>query len=117
VKNILENRKKNACKDSELTIYLWRRHGADRPGKVESGAGTMLNVARLSESLGARVLVEFGNVAVWCVVKDARKVWNRVDLLVAPESGTGNEWVSLLRVYKVAKPAEGSAIDLVKLSS
>lgn len=60
----------------------------------------MLNVAKLSQALGTRVLVRFGNVSVWAVVRDVRKAWSRVDLLVSPESGEGEEWVSMERVVR-----------------
>lgn len=60
----------------------------------------MLNVAKLSQALGTRVLVRFGSVSVWAVVNDVRKVWNRVDLLIQPESGEGEEWVSMDRVVR-----------------
>lgn len=70
----------------------------------------MLNVARLSTALGTRVLARFGGVRVWVIVEDVRKVWNRVDLLVRPESGEGSEWISMDRLCKVP---ESSALASV----
>ena len=63
-----------------------------------------MNVLKLSQAIGARVLVSFpvasGSVGVYCVVEDVRKVWDRVDLLVRPELGTGSGWVSMQRVER-----------------
>ncbi len=69
-----------------------------------------MNVRKLSQAIGARVLVSFpvgsgslksnGSIGVHCTVRDVRKVWARVDLLVAPESGSGEGWVSLSRIER-----------------
>jgi len=63
-----------------------------------------MNVRKLSQAIGARVLVSFplatGSVSVYANVEDVRKVWNRVDLLISPESGSGSGWVSLDRVER-----------------
>jgi len=64
-----------------------------------------LNVRKLSEAIGARVLVSFpvssGSVGVYCIVQDVRKVWDRVDLLIRPEAGSGSAgWVSMSRVER-----------------
>ena len=63
-----------------------------------------MNVLSLSRAIGATVLVTFplasGSVAFYRTVKDVRKVYNRIDLLVSPESGSGEGWVSLERVER-----------------
>lgn len=38
------------------------------------------------------------DLQVTVTVKDVRKVWDRVDVLVTPEAGSGDAWVSLARV-------------------
>ena len=62
-----------------------------------------MNVKQLSQAIGHTVLVDtgMGDIRVHAIVKDVRKVWNRIDLLVAPESGKGEAWVSLERVCSV----------------
>ncbi len=77
-----------------------------------------MNVRKLNEAIGARVLVSFpvgewvddgavsnrirrcSSLGVYCNVVDVRKVWDRIDLLVSPESGSGQGWVSLSRVER-----------------
>jgi len=63
-----------------------------------------MNVLKLSQAIGARVLVSMpiasGSIAVYAIVRDVRKVWNRVDLMIEPEAGTGQGWVSLERVER-----------------
>lgn len=65
-----------------------------------------MNVRKLSEALGARVLVSFpasgGTAALcfFCIVEDVRRAFDRVDLLVSPENGFGQAWVSLSRVER-----------------
>lgn len=63
-----------------------------------------MNVRTLSQAINARVLVSFptssGSLSVYCIVTDVRKVWDRIDLLVRPESGSGEGWVSLTRVER-----------------
>jgi hypothetical protein len=73
-------------------------------------ANASMNVRKLSQAIGARVLVTFpvgsgslksnGYIGVYCLVRDVRKVYDRVDLLVMPESGTGEGWVSMTRVER-----------------
>lgn len=82
-----------------------------------------MNVRELSKAIGARVLVSFdvsgGSVGVYCVVEDVRKVWDRIDLMVRPESGKGSAWVSLTRIERTkagkkpqARPKAGLAWQL-----
>ena len=37
--------------------------------------------------------IEGGNLEIAVVVKDARKVYGRIDVLVQPVNGTGEAWV------------------------
>jgi hypothetical protein len=69
----------------------------------------MLNVAQMSKAIGCRVLVTFGSVKVYCTVRDVRKVWNRVDLLVSPDAGEGSEWVSMSRL-NYPKNSDGASM-------
>ena len=63
-----------------------------------------MNVRKLSQALGARVLVSVplssGSLSIFAIVEDVRKVYDRVDLLVRPESGQGAGWVSLTRLER-----------------
>lgn len=89
-----------------------------------TSATRQMNVLDLSRAIGAVVSVSFPvgecrtdgkvstSVGVFCVVKDVRKVWNRVDLLVVPESGTGGEWVSLERVERTPEGVCGYGLAL-----
>jgi hypothetical protein len=39
------------------------------------------------------------------LITDARTVWNRTDLEVTPRHGSGFQWVSAIRVTKLADPS------------
>jgi hypothetical protein len=62
----------------------------------------MMNVRKMSEAIGQTVLVSTDVGGVYCIVDDVRKVWDRVDLLVRPVSGSDKQgkWVSLSRVER-----------------
>lgn len=61
-----------------------------------------MNVRKLSQAINARVLMSVplssGSLSIFAIVEDVRKVYDRVDLLVRPESGEGAGWVSLTRL-------------------
>ena len=46
-----------------------------------------------------------------CEIRDARTVWNRVDVLLVPLSGHGARWVSLESVREVP-PEQAVAVRL-----
>jgi hypothetical protein len=41
------------------------------------------------------------SLTVECIVLDVRECWNRIDLLVTPVSGTGEQWVSDERITNI----------------
>lgn len=59
-----------------------------------------MNVRKMNEAIGQTVLVSGFCGGVYCTVVDVRKVWNRVDLLVRPVAGHGEQWVSMDRVER-----------------
>jgi hypothetical protein len=44
------------------------------------------------------------NLTVRVNILDARKVWNRVDYLITPVAGTGQQWVSATTVTDLTTP-------------
>lgn len=46
------------------------------------------------------VVVRLEKLDVACKVKDIREVWNRVDVLVTPVNGSGEQWVSMERIIQ-----------------
>ena len=56
-----------------------------------------MNAAKLSQAIRQHVIVRCEGLRVLCTVRDARKVWDRIDLLVVPCEGSGMQWVSLER--------------------
>lgn len=73
-----------------------------------------INVRKLSEAIGQTILVSTDIGGVYCEVLDVRKVWNRIDLLVKPVSGTGDRWISMDRVQR--SPDGSGCFDLAQLA-
>jgi hypothetical protein len=55
--------------------------------------------ATMLPALGSIAMVRFESLHVMCRVLDARRVWDRVDLLVKPTAGDGQQWVSSERCW------------------
>jgi len=53
-------------------------------------------------AIGARVLVEFEQVRIACMVRDVKNSYGRVRLLVEPIYGAGEQWIEMARVYHSA---------------
>ncbi len=69
----------------------------------------MMTVREMRRAVGQTVLVRMEAWAVPCMVTDARFVWGRPQLLVAPVSGQGEAWIELGRVI-ANLAAAGSAV-------
>ena len=54
----------------------------------------------MTPAIGARVSVQFESVRVFCTVLNVKSSYGRVRLLVAPESGTGEQWVEVSRLAR-----------------
>jgi hypothetical protein len=57
-------------------------------------------------ALGTRVLVRCESMKIECTVKNVKNSWGKPRLLVAPVSGSGEQWVELERVSVPARPSE-----------
>ena len=55
---------------------------------------------QLSKYMGQHgsILIGHGSITIPVVVRDARKSYGRVDLLLSPRDGQGEAWVDVLRV-------------------
>lgn len=61
--------------------------------------------ATMLPALGSEVDVRIESLRIRCRVLDARSVWGRTDLLVAPLAGDGEQWVSSDRCRYVEEGA------------
>ncbi len=53
-------------------------------------------------AVGATVYVAFEQIAFACTVRDVKTAWGKPRLLVAPLQGTGEQWVELPRIVRIA---------------
>lgn len=58
----------------------------------------MKTALHFAEYVGAVGFLSIEKLSIKVTVIDARECWGRVDLLVAPYGGGGQQWVSLERV-------------------
>lgn len=65
----------------------------------------------MAPAIGQRVSVNFESVRVTCQVRNVKSSYGRVRLLVAPESGSGEQWVEVSRLNR----PEPHASDCPKL--
>lgn len=64
---------------------------------------TTTNLQRL---LGRRALLTIEKLTVLVDVLDSRQCWDRVDCLVSPIAGDGQQWVSVDRLREDVSPAK-----------
>ena len=64
----------------------------------QRGTMTIREMAGLLNS--DHVVVRLEKLTVVCKVKDMREAWNRVDVLITPVNGGGEQWVSVDRVIQ-----------------
>jgi len=57
-----------------------------------------MTAAELTKVLNREGVLSSGKFRWAIVVKDARNVYGRTDLLVVPKAGTGQQWVDASRV-------------------
>jgi len=57
-----------------------------------------VTVSDLAVLIGRPALLECGKLRVLVTVRDARQVFDRVDCLVEPQAGRGQQWVSVERL-------------------
>jgi hypothetical protein len=71
-----------------------------RSRRLQAGGHSMtLHTARqLCVLVGRRALLKTGPLRVLVHVLDARQCWDRVDCLVSPVAGDGQQWVSVDRL-------------------
>lgn len=81
---------------------LPRPHGGvrrrNRTAGRQEGGGDGMTARETLELIGRTGLLREGELAVRVEVKDAREVYGRTDLLVAPLAGHGTAWVQAERV-------------------
>ena len=58
----------------------------------------MATALQMLPAIGARVFVNCELLRVECEVKDVKNSWGKPRLLIAPISGTGQQWVEMGRV-------------------
>lgn len=54
----------------------------------------------MTPAVGARVAVQYESIRVMCTVLNVKSSYGRVRLLVAPEAGSGEQWVEVTRLQK-----------------
>lgn len=52
----------------------------------------------MTPAVGQRVSVRFEELRITCSVRNVKSSYGRVRLLVAPESGSGEQWVEMSRL-------------------
>lgn len=52
----------------------------------------------MTPAVGQRVSVRFEELRITCQVRNVKSSYGRVRLLVAPESGSGEQWVEMSRL-------------------
>lgn len=57
-----------------------------------------MTAAALIRNVGKIGLLTVDGLQVEVLIQDARRVWDRLDYLVTPVRGTGQQWVSAQRV-------------------
>lgn len=60
-----------------------------------------MNAKELSELIGKRMLVTFGELSFECVVTDAKSAYGNIRLQVKPACGTGETWILAARATEV----------------
>lgn len=61
----------------------------------------------MTPAIGQRVSVNFEDIRVVCNVRNVKSSYGRIRLLVAPENGSGEQWVEMSRLNV---PATSAAI-------
>jgi len=54
----------------------------------------------MTPAIGARVAVAFEGIRVACTVLNVKSSYGRMRLLVAPELGSGEQWVEITRLQR-----------------
>ena len=57
-----------------------------------------MSAREMQEHLGKEGVLTIGALQIRVTVEDVRKVYNRIDFLVAPVAGGGTDWVDAHRV-------------------
>lgn len=57
-----------------------------------------MTAKQMIPAIGQCISARFEELAVECTVQDVKQSYGRVRLLVAPVSGTGNQWIELQRI-------------------
>jgi hypothetical protein len=68
-------------------------------------------------AIGARVSVRFESIQIEATVKNVKNSWGQPRLLIAPVSGSGEQWVELGRVTVPAPEAEPDPATLKVVQS
>lgn len=61
----------------------------------------------MTPAIGQRVSVNFESVRVTCSVRNVKSSYGRVRLLVAPEFGSGEQWVEMSRLNVPSTALQG----------
>jgi hypothetical protein len=60
-----------------------------------------MNATELSEWVGKRISVSFGDLAFECLVTDAKSAYGNLRLQIKPASGTGETWIDSSRATEL----------------
>lgn len=63
----------------------------------------MLTVQNMHSAIGTTVQLRVDSLRVDCEVLDSKAVFGRIDLLVTPKSGSGQQWISSSRLVVPSK--------------
>ena len=57
-----------------------------------------MTAKEMTELLDKTALLDTNELKFPVIIKDVKKVWDRVDCLITPVNGSGETWVSLRRL-------------------
>lgn len=65
---------------------------------LPAGAG---EIAKLAAAIGKKAVANMEDLKFGVEILDVRKVWSRVDYLVKPIAGKGEQWISGSRISDI----------------